>query len=189
MHVPASMLLNGTPSTHRVDLSVVVSMYMWPSEETGRGPMRAGTAWNGEEWRSQALVDLSTLVMLAVAAHSCHVFAHTLPCRGNTFRLVAPVPGWATLWMAWKTETLSQTGTSSLVMPCATSQSRLAPSTWTVLTVREEVLGACSVLGQLAWLAAKGWFKDGSASILFYSNKPKGMLMAFFCMSSGLTGN
>ncbi len=42
-------------------------------------------------------------------------------------------------------------------MPRATSHSRLAPSTCTVLTDREEDLVACSVLGQLAWLAAILW--------------------------------
>jgi hypothetical protein len=56
--------------------------------------------------------------------------------------------------MAWKTAGLSTSGTSGLVMPRATLHSRLAPSTWTVLTVREEDLAACSVLGLLAWLAA-----------------------------------
>jgi hypothetical protein len=72
-------------------------------------------------------------------------------------RSVAHMPECATLRMAWKTAGLSDSeasGTNGLVMPRATSHSRLAPSTWTVLTVREEDLVACSVLGQLAWLAA-----------------------------------
>jgi hypothetical protein len=47
------------------------------------------------------------------------------------------------LWMVWKTAVLSASG---LVMPRAKSHSRLAPFTWTVLTVREEYLVACSVL-------------------------------------------
>jgi hypothetical protein len=34
------------------------------------------------------------------------------------------------------------------------SHNRLPPSTWTVLTVREEGLLACSLLGQMAWCAA-----------------------------------
>jgi hypothetical protein len=50
------------------------------------------------------------------------------------------------LWMAWKTAGLSTSGTSGLVIPRATSHSRLALSTWTVLTVREEGLAACSAL-------------------------------------------
>jgi hypothetical protein len=37
-------------------------------------------------------------------------------------------------------------------MPRATSHNRLAPSTWTALTAREDLV-ACSVLGQLVWLA------------------------------------
>jgi hypothetical protein len=71
-----------------------------------------------------------------------------------SMRLVARMPGCATLWMAWKTAGLSCSGTSGLVMPRATLHSRLAPSTCTVLTDREEDLVACSVLGQLTWLAA-----------------------------------
>jgi hypothetical protein len=59
--------------------------------------------------------------------------------------------------MAWKTAGLSTSGTSGLVMPRATSHSRLAPSTWTFLTDREEDLAPCSALGQLAWLAAILW--------------------------------
>ncbi len=59
--------------------------------------------------------------------------------------------------MAWNTAGLSSTGTSGLVMPCATSHSRLAPSTCADLTDREEDLAACSVLGQRAWLAAILW--------------------------------
>ena len=59
--------------------------------------------------------------------------------------------------MAWNTAGLSSTGTSGLVMPRATSHSRLAPSTCTDLTDREEDLAACSVLGQRAWLAAILW--------------------------------
>jgi hypothetical protein len=55
--------------------------------------------------------------------------------------------------MVWKMAALSTSGTHGLVMSHAESHSRLAPSTWTVLTVREEDLMACSVLGQLAWLA------------------------------------
>jgi hypothetical protein len=35
--------------------------------------------WNGEEWRSH----LSMLVLLAVAAHSCHVFAHPHPSMSS----------------------------------------------------------------------------------------------------------
>jgi hypothetical protein len=59
--------------------------------------------------------------------------------------------------MAWNTTGLSSTGTSGLVMPRAISHSRLAPSTCTALTDREEDLAACSVLGQRAWLAAILW--------------------------------
>jgi hypothetical protein len=65
--------------------------------------------------------------------------------------------------MAWKTASLSTSGTSGLVMPRAKSHSRLAPSTSTVLTVREEDLAACSSLGQLAWLTAILWKETPTA--------------------------
>jgi hypothetical protein len=88
--------------------------------------------WNGG-W---LLVDLTKLALLAVSAHGCQVFAHPLPdktCRHHA-----------------SGGTYDQVG---LVMQHAASHSRLAPSIWTVLSVREEDLAACSVLGQLAWLA------------------------------------
>jgi hypothetical protein len=55
--------------------------------------------------------------------------------------------------MAWNTAIMSASGTSGLVMPLVISHSMLAPSTQTVLTFREEDLLACSMLGQVAWLA------------------------------------
>jgi hypothetical protein len=108
---------------------------------------------DGVVWICSLLVVLSTLALLAVAAHSSHLFAHTLPEKtcshqtlGATFARVSPTM----MWMVWKTAALSARG---LVMLHATSYSRLTPSTWTVLTVGEEDLLAWSVLG-LAWLAA-----------------------------------
>jgi hypothetical protein len=77
--------------------------------------------------------------------------------RAAIIRFVARIPGWAMLWMVWKMATLSASGTSGLVMPGATSHSRLAPSTWTVLTVREEDLMACSMLDSFSgWLPSWG---------------------------------
>jgi hypothetical protein len=80
------------------------------------------------------LVNLPPLSLLAVSAHCCHISARTLPHKcADTIRLVARMPGCATLWMAWNTVGLSTIDTSGLVMPRATSHSRLAPFTWTVL--------------------------------------------------------
>jgi hypothetical protein len=36
---------------------------------------------NGVEWSCQLLVDLSKLALLAVVAHSFHVFTHTHPYK------------------------------------------------------------------------------------------------------------
>jgi hypothetical protein len=66
-----------------------------------------------------------------------------------TMHLVACMPEWAKLWMAWKTVALSASGTRSLVMPYSTSHSRLSTSSWKALTEREEDLLACSMLGPL----------------------------------------
>jgi hypothetical protein len=104
------------------------------------------------------LVNLAPLALLARR----HMAATPLPTpfhtkRADSMLFVARMPGCATLWMALKTAGLSSNGTSGLVMPRATSHSRLAPSTCTVLTDREEDLAACSMLGQLALLAAILW--------------------------------
>jgi hypothetical protein len=80
---------------------------------------------------------------------------HPCPqCSKQNICTMAHMPRLATLGMVWKTAALSTSGTSGLVMPHGMSHSRLAPSTWTVSTIREEDLGAFSMLGQLAWLAA-----------------------------------
>jgi hypothetical protein len=55
--------------------------------------------------------------------------------------------------MAWKMAGLSARGQWP-GNACASLHSRLVPSTLSALTVREEDLVACSVLGQLVWLAA-----------------------------------
>jgi hypothetical protein len=60
------------------------------------------------------------------------------------------------------------------------SQSKAGPLYLDSPHCQGENLVACSVLGKLAWLATKGCWKNDSASILFYSDRPKGMLMAFF---------
>jgi hypothetical protein len=42
----------------------------------------------GLEWSCRLLVDLPTLVLLAVSAHGCHVLSHTFPhktCSHNVF--------------------------------------------------------------------------------------------------------
>jgi hypothetical protein len=42
----------------------------------------------GLEWSCRLLVDLPTLVLLAVSAHGCHVLAHTFPhktCSHHVF--------------------------------------------------------------------------------------------------------
>ncbi len=81
------------------------------------------------DWSFRLLVDLSTLALLAFAAHSCHTFAHTLPDK-----LAVTIP----LVVHMVSPAMSASGTRVLVMPHAMSHSRLSPSTWTVLTVREE---------------------------------------------------
>jgi len=43
--VLASMLHRGTVLNHLVDLSMIVSRYMWPSEEAGRGTTRSTCTW------------------------------------------------------------------------------------------------------------------------------------------------
>jgi hypothetical protein len=128
-------------------------------------------AWSGLEWSCWLLVDISHLAVLGVAAHGCQFLSTPFQKKySDTIHLVAYMPGWVRLWMAWKAAALSATGTSSLVMAYATSQSRLASSTGTVLTVREKDLVACSMQGQLAWLAAIlvsyacSWLKINHAS-------------------------
>jgi hypothetical protein len=142
---------------------MTVSRYVWPSDEDGRGSTRS-------TWMSENLC--AGIVMAWRGATCCvwtfpcwhcwqsrHMAATSLAMPFQTkcaaiVRHVARIPGWATLWMAWNTAALSASGTSGLVIQRATSHSRLAPSTWTVLTVREGDLVACSVLGQLVWLTA-----------------------------------
>jgi hypothetical protein len=110
---------------------------------------------DGVDWSCLLLVVLSTLALLAVTAHGCHIFPTFIQMkRADTMHLMPGIPGWAMLWIVGKTAVLSATGMSGLVMPRATSQSWPALFTRTVLTVSEEDLVACSMPGQLAWLTA-----------------------------------
>jgi hypothetical protein len=107
--------------------------------------------WYGVEWSCWLLEDLSTLVLPAGAAHSCHVFVDALPDKmGSHHMLGGKYARVGHTGEAWKNCRSVRGGTRGLVMAHPTSHSRVAPSTWTVLTVLEE---DC-VLGQLAWLVA-----------------------------------
>ncbi len=77
--------------------------------------------WDGVEWSCWLLVDLSTLALLAVAAHSCHVFAHALPDKIGSHYMLGG--------------THARVG---IVMVHAMSH-------------RKEDLVACSVLGRDSW--------------------------------------
>jgi hypothetical protein len=100
------------------------------------------SAWwhrNGVECSCWLFLDLSQLALLAFLEHGCCIFAHTLPnkaCRyhsfGSMYARVCHIVDASTMWhthMAWKKAALLATGTSSLVVSCALSHSRLVPST------------------------------------------------------------
>ncbi len=103
---------------------------------------------DGVELSCWLLVDLSILALLAVAAHSCHVFAHSLLDKMGRHHMLGGM--YARVGHAG--DGMEKLQICPVVAPEALC--RLAPSTLTVLTVREEDLVACCVLGQLAWLAA-----------------------------------
>jgi hypothetical protein len=143
----------------------MVSRYTWPSEEAGREPTRSTCTWEnlraGMGMACRGAAGCLCTFPLWHCWHSRHIAATSLPTPFHTkcavtICLVARMPG-CTMWMAWKTASLSASGTSGLVVPHATLHSRLAPSTCTVLTDREEDVAAWSVLGQLTWLAAILW--------------------------------
>jgi hypothetical protein len=94
------------------------------------------------------LVNLAPLALLARLAHGCHVHAHALPHKTCRQHALCSAYAWMCLVVDGVEHSWSTNGTSGLLMPRATSHSRLAPSTCTVLTDREEDLAACSVLGQ-----------------------------------------
>jgi hypothetical protein len=127
VHILASNLCGGTASTHLVDLPMVVSKYTWPSEVH----MHVGICVLGPEWHGMELPAGCGHFPAGPAASPGtwlpRFNPHPSRRHAATIHLVARMPGWATLWMAWKTAALSATNTSDLVMPCATSQSRLAP--------------------------------------------------------------
>jgi hypothetical protein len=58
VYVLASMFRSGRASTHQVDLSMAVNMYMWPSEEAGKGPTRSTCTWENlrAKWRGVELL-------------------------------------------------------------------------------------------------------------------------------------
>ncbi len=138
VHVLASMLRRGTASTHpwTCQWRSTGTCGLWPSEEAGRSTctwenLNAGTgmAWSGAA--AWLLVDLSTLALLAVAAHSCHVFA--LPDKMGSHHMLGGM--YARVGHAGNSvEYCSsvQVSTRGLMMAHPTSHSRLG----TVLTVR-----------------------------------------------------
>ncbi len=81
----------------------------------------AGMAWRGAAgclwtfprwhcWQSRHMAAASSATLLSIVIHTkCAVTMH----------LVAHMPGWATLWMVWKTSGLPASGHSGLVMPCS----------------------------------------------------------------------
>jgi hypothetical protein len=133
---------------------MMLSRYTCPSEEAGRGPTKTTCTWeNLRAGTGMACTGAAGCLTLPLwhCWHARHMAATSLPTpfhtkRAVSMRFVARMPGCATLWMAWKTAGLSSSGTSGIIMPHATSHSRLAPFTCTVLTDREEDLVACSVL-------------------------------------------
>jgi hypothetical protein len=106
VQVLASMLRSGNASTHLVDLSMAVNRYTRPSEEAGRGPTRStctlenlragmGMAWSGADGCLWTFPPWHYWQSLHMAAMSLAMPSQT-KCA-DTMRLVACMPGWATL--------------------------------------------------------------------------------------------
>ncbi len=101
VHVLASILRRGTASTYPWACQ-------WRSTGTlglpkrlaedppglrahGRSPGEpACRDWDGVEWSCWLLVDHSTLALLALTAHGCHVFSHALPDKMGSHHML----GW-----------------------------------------------------------------------------------------------
>jgi hypothetical protein len=122
-HVATSMFISGTASNQRVDLSIIVIMYLKPAADVGRGPTKSTCRWLNLLSGTGIACTATVACVVTLARWQCwqsrhHLVASVAIPRHTTHldnnRFVARMPGWAKLCIRLNTACLSAAGINGL---------------------------------------------------------------------------